>query len=58
MAEHRGPWELYDMAHDRSEQRDLSDQEPEVVERLAALWQAWADRAEVVAWDDLVAKRR
>ena len=46
------------MAHDRSEQRDLSDQEPEVVERLAALWQAWADRAEVVAWDDLVAKRR
>ena len=58
VAEHRGPWELYDMAHDRSEQRDLSDQEPEVVERLAALWQAWADRAEVVAWDDLVAKRR
>jgi len=33
-----GPWELYDMARDRSEQRDLSSGEKPRVEKMAALW--------------------
>jgi arylsulfatase A-like enzyme len=57
VAEHGGPWELYDLARDRSEQDDLSDQQPEVVERLADLWQAWATRANVAPWEEINSAR-
>ncbi|MEZ6124424.1 MAG: arylsulfatase [Planctomycetaceae bacterium] len=43
-----GPWELYNIAEDRSEQRDLASQQPERVQELAALWQAYAERANVL----------
>ena len=33
-----GPWELYDMRGDRAESKDLSGQEPERVQQMAALW--------------------
>jgi arylsulfatase len=39
-----GPWELYDLAHDATETRDLAAREPERVEELARLWEAWAAR--------------
>ncbi|MCX7016146.1 MAG: arylsulfatase [Candidatus Sumerlaeota bacterium] len=39
-----GPWELYDMEADRTEQHDLSKEEPEKASELAALWEAWAKR--------------
>ena len=38
-----GPWELYDLARDRGEQRDLAAAEPERVRALAALWERQAE---------------
>ncbi len=43
-------WELYNIATDRSEQNDLSSAEPERANQLAAMWQAYADRARVADW--------
>lgn len=43
-----GPWELYDMKHDRTEAQDLADREPERVREMAALWSAYAARANVL----------
>jgi arylsulfatase A-like enzyme len=37
-------WELYDLAADPAEQRDLATQEPERVAQLSADWEAWAAR--------------
>lgn len=45
------PWELYDLAHDRSELEDVAARHPDVVADLAHDWQAWADRVGVIAWD-------
>ena len=33
-----GPWELYDMKHDRGEQHDLAAAQPATVEKLSAMW--------------------
>lgn len=41
------PWELYDMRSDRTELHDLAAEQPEKVQELAALWEAWAERAHV-----------
>jgi len=43
-----GPWELYDTQADRSEMHDLAQAEPERAERMAAVWQAYAERANVL----------
>jgi arylsulfatase len=40
-------WELYDMEADRTETTDLAAKKPELVERLSALWEDWAQRTEV-----------
>lgn len=34
----RNPWELYNLAEDRTEQHNLASQNPEVRDRLAKLW--------------------
>ncbi len=44
----KGKWELYNIAKDRSEQRDLSDEMPEQTAKLAAMWRAYAERAHVL----------
>lgn len=49
----QGAWELYDLAHDRSETHDLATAQPERVRALGTQWQAWADRVGVVPWDEL-----
>ncbi|MBI1358295.1 MAG: sulfatase-like hydrolase/transferase [Acidobacteria bacterium] len=41
-------WELYNLAEDRSETRDVSKDHPELVERLAAAWRQYADRSGLV----------
>ena len=54
------PWELYDLARDRSELHDLADEHPEIVRQLSADWDAWAARVGVLPWDaviDLYAQR-
>jgi arylsulfatase len=43
-----GKWELYDLATDRIESRDLSTKQPELAKNLAAKWEAWAERCHVL----------
>ena len=45
-----GPWELYDVAKDRTETVDLAAQFPGKVEEMAKMWQAWAERTGVIPW--------
>lgn len=45
-----GEWELYDLSSDRSESADLAGAEPELLARLVAQWQDWADRVGVIPW--------
>ena len=58
VALHGKPWELYDLSRDRSEQHDLSGKEPERASRMAAMWEAYAARADVAAWGEVHRKRR
>jgi arylsulfatase len=46
----RGPWELYDLEADRTEQYDLAKQQPEIAARLEAARNQWAARAFVDEW--------
>ena len=43
-----GPWELYNIATDRSELHDLADDQPDRVKQLSGKWTAWAERAHVL----------
>ena len=45
-----GPWELYNLAADRTEMNDLATQKPDKVKELAGKWEAWARRAHVLPW--------
>lgn len=58
VAEHDQPWELYNIAQDRSEQHDLSSQQPERVKRLADMWNQYAKRANVESWDKVIPKNQ
>jgi arylsulfatase A-like enzyme len=40
-------WELYDLQADRTETKDLSEQFPDKVQAMAAIWKEWAKTAEV-----------
>ena len=51
-------WELYNIARDRSEQHDLSQQEPERVQQMAAMYEAYAKRANVEAWEKVIPKQQ
>ncbi len=44
----KGPWELYNIDADRSELNNLADKQPDRVKQLAATWQAYAERANVL----------
>jgi len=44
------PWELYNMASDRTELNNLADRHPQRVEELSTAWEAWAERAHVKPW--------
>ena len=53
VAKENQPWELYDLAADRSELHDLASAEPDRVKKMSATWDAWAARADVLplgAW--------
>ena len=45
-----GKWELYDIEADRSELNDLAAAQPDRVKTLADLWQAYAERTNVLPW--------
>ncbi|MFK8112944.1 MAG: sulfatase/phosphatase domain-containing protein, partial [Rubripirellula sp.] len=44
----KGKWELYNIATDRSEQHDLIEEQPELAKRLQEMWEAYAERANVL----------
>ncbi|MBT7164370.1 MAG: arylsulfatase, partial [Victivallales bacterium] len=43
-----GPWELYDLKADRTETNDLATKNPDRATAMAARWQAWAERCNVL----------
>ncbi|MEN9020100.1 MAG: sulfatase/phosphatase domain-containing protein, partial [Verrucomicrobiales bacterium] len=43
LVSHGGPWELYDIAKDRTEMRDVSHLQAGVTRHLADLWEKWAE---------------
>ena len=47
---HRPREELYDLEADRTERHDLAAQQPEIVRELAAKWDQWAQRANVLPY--------
>lgn len=48
---HKLPWQLFDMEGDRTEQRDLVREHPEIASRLTAAWSDWAQRSYVDEWN-------
>lgn len=52
VARYGKPWELYNMARDRSETRDLAKTMPERVERMARQWDDWAKASYVDPWQE------
>ena len=50
VARHQGEWELYDLVADRTEMIDLADTDPDRVERMITMYDAWAERAMVRPW--------
>ncbi|MHC4994510.1 MAG: arylsulfatase [Planctomycetota bacterium] len=44
----KGPWELYDLEADRTELNDLSQKHPDRAKKLADMWLAYAERANVL----------
>jgi arylsulfatase len=48
VAKENQPWELYDIEADRTELNNLATKMPDKVKELAAQWDAWAARANVL----------
>ena len=46
-------WELYDLEADRTEMKNLAEQQPQKVKELIGKYEAWAARAHVVPWGEL-----
>jgi arylsulfatase A-like enzyme len=44
------PWELFDMEADRSEMNNLAVERPDIVKRLSATYDSWAERSYVEPW--------
>lgn len=45
--EYRKPWELYDIANDRTEMNDLATTEQQRRDKMIGMWEAWATQHEV-----------
>jgi len=48
-----GPWELYNIDTDRTEQQELAAEHPDKVRELADQWEAWAAASFVDPWEGL-----
>ncbi len=56
--EERGDWELYDTEMDGTEMRNLASHHPEITSRLAAEWEAWAARSDVIQRETWLASKK
>jgi arylsulfatase len=52
VAVHESPWELYDLANDRTELQDIASAQPARVKELESLYEAWAARSGVLPWTE------
>lgn len=55
VAKEHQPWELYDIDADRSELHDVAAKEPERVKKMAAQWDSYAEKSDVLplgAWNN------
>jgi arylsulfatase len=50
IALHKQPWELYHLAKDRSETKNLAAEHPDRVREMGDAYQTWAKRAQVLPW--------
>ena len=60
VAEWDGPWELYNIPEDRTEQHDHASSEPERVASMIREYEVWAERCGVLPWpvkEGFLAKR-
>ena len=46
-------WELYDISKDRSEEHDISGENPKIVKEMRAQWEQWAKDKDVAPWDKI-----
>ena len=49
-----GPWELYNLEKDRTEQNDRIEGEKSRSEKMIADWENWAERCGVAPWEKLI----
>lgn len=47
---HNQPWELYDLAADRTETRDLAQSDPQRLTRMREAYESWSRRVGVEPW--------
>jgi len=57
VAVHGGEWELYDLENDPTELMNLAKKQPEKVKELAAKWDGWAKRTNVLPYPDAKKKK-
>lgn len=57
VARHNQPWELYNIDADRTESNNLAPAMPERVKEMSALYDAWAQRCNVLPFDQLPRER-
>lgn len=53
----KGPWELYNLKADRTEQHNLAAEQPQRAGELAGMWKAWAERAQVIPYPPAAGKK-
>ena len=53
VSSYRKPWELYNLAEDRTELQDRATQDPARDQSMTAEYGRWAARCQVVPWDQL-----
>jgi arylsulfatase A-like enzyme len=57
VAKHRQPWELYDLAEDRTELNDIAAKDPNRLEGMRRMYEAWARQCGVEPWDKVNAQK-
>lgn len=45
-------WELYNLATDRTESQDIAEQQPEIVNKMDAIYKSWAAANNVADWNE------